>query len=86
MVSFTAPLWITGYRTVSQNNNQGAITIGDAMNKQEEIKQLRELTERILNRMDELVLSYDDADEKLACQRVVRKLNDAICDMIFLEQ
>ena len=56
------------------------------MNKQEEIKQLRELAECILNRMDELVLSYDDADEKLACQRVVRKLNDAICDMVFLEQ
>ena len=55
-------------------------------NTKEEIKQLRELAERILNRMDELVLSYDDADEKLACQRVVRKLNDAICDMVFLEQ
>ena len=38
------------------------------MNKQEEIKQLRELAERILNRMDELILSYDDADEKLAAQ------------------
>lgn len=86
MVSFTAPLWITGHRTVSQNNNQGAFTIGDAMNKQEEIKQLRELAERILNRMDELVLSYDDADEKLAAQRIVNKMNDAVLDMVFLEQ
>ena len=86
MVSFTAPLWITGHRTVSQNNNQGAFTIGDAMNKQEEIKQLRELTERILNRMDELVLSYDDADEKLAAQRIVNKMNNVVCDMVFLEQ
>ena len=56
------------------------------MNKQEEIKQLRELTERILNRMDELVLSYDDADEKLSCQRVVKKLDGAVLDMVFLEQ
>ena len=86
MVSFTAPLWITGHRTVSQNNNQGAFTIGDAMNKQEEIKQLRELAERILNRMDELVLSYDDADEKLAAQRIVNKMNNVVCDMVFLER
>jgi hypothetical protein len=56
------------------------------MNKQEEIKQLKELAERIMNRMDELVLSYDDADQKLASQRVVKKLNDAVLDMIFLEQ
>lgn len=56
------------------------------MNKQEEIRALRELAERILNRMDELVLSYDDADEKLACQRVVRKLDDAVLDMVYLEQ
>lgn len=56
------------------------------MNKQEEIKQLRELAERILNRMDELALSYDDADQKLACQRVVRKLDDAVLDMVYLEQ
>ena len=86
MVSFTAPLWITGHRTVSQNNNQRAFTIGDAMNKQEEIKQLRELAERILNRMDELILSYDDADEKLAAQRIVNKMNNVVCDMVFLEQ
>ena len=56
------------------------------MNKQEEIKQLRELAERILNRMDELVLSYDDADKKLAAQRIVNKMNNVVCDMVFLEQ
>ena len=56
------------------------------MNKQEEIKQLRELAERILNRMDELILSYDDADQKLACQRVVRKLTAAVLDMAYLER
>ena len=69
-----------------RSENQGAFTIGDAMNKQEEIKQLRELVERILNRMDELVLSYDDADEKLAAQRIVNKMNNVVCDMVFLEQ
>lgn len=56
------------------------------MNKQGEICALRELAESILNRMDELVLSYDDADEKLAAQRIVNKMNDAVLDMVFLEQ
>lgn len=56
------------------------------MNKQEETKQLRELAERILNRMDELVLSYDDADQKLAAQRIVKKMDNVVCDLIFLEQ
>ena len=70
-----------------RGENQGAFTIGDAMNKQEEIKQLRELAERVLNRMGELVLSYDDdADEKLAAQRIVNKMNNVVCDMVFLEQ
>lgn len=53
---------------------------------QEEIKQLRELAERILNRMDELSLSFDDPEEKLAAQRIVNKMNDAVLDMVFLEQ
>jgi hypothetical protein len=53
---------------------------------QDEIRELRELAESILNRMDELTLAYDDADQKLASQRVVKKLNDAVLDMIFLEQ
>ena len=53
---------------------------------QDEVKQLRELAEKILDRMDELTLSYDNADQKLASQRVVKKLNDVVLDMIFLEQ
>ena len=52
---------------------------------QDEVKQLRELAEKILDRMDEITLSYDNADQKLASQRVVKKLNDVVLDMIFLE-
>ena len=56
------------------------------MSIRKEVIQLRLEVITILDRLDELSLSFDDPDEKLAAQRIVNKMNNVVCDMVFLEQ
>ena len=47
------------------------------MSTRTEIVQLRLEVITILDRLDELSLSFDDPEEKLALQRAINKLSDA---------
>ena len=47
-----------------------------------EIVQLRLEVITILDRLDELSLSFDDLEEKLALQRAINKLSDAEMNLV----
>ena len=52
------------------------------MSIRKEVIQLRLEVITILDRLDELSLSFDDPDEKLALQRAINKLSDAELNLV----
>ena len=52
------------------------------MSIETEIVQLRLEVITILDRLDELSLSFDDPEEKLALQRAISKLSDAEINLV----
>ena len=52
------------------------------MPHRKEVVQLRLEVITILDRLDELSLSFDDPEEKLALQRAINKLSDAELNLV----
>ena len=52
------------------------------MPHRKEVVQLRLEVITILDRLDELSLSFDDPEEKLALQRAINKLSDAEMNLV----